>query len=53
MRVATSLSLIIVSLIVASFVLNHDDASSDVKLASSSDLDWGAFNAQLSHDWYY
>jgi hypothetical protein len=68
LRIASSISLILISCAAVSYVLNADKVSSDVKLAkvssdvksgvplkapsSSSDLDWGAFNAQLSHDWY-
>jgi hypothetical protein len=51
LRIAGSISLVILSCITLSILYNVEDASSNVQLESASDLDWGAFNQQLSHDW--
>jgi hypothetical protein len=51
MRIAGSISLVIVSCIALTLLYKAEDAS-NVQLESASDLDWGAFNQQLSHDWH-
>ena len=51
MRVIALISLIVISCIAISFLMNGRGMST-TELASSADLDWNAFNAQLSHDWY-
>ncbi len=51
LRIAGSISLVILSCLILSVLYYSEDAPSKVQLESASDLDWGAFNQQLSHDW--